>query len=204
MQTQGFSLKENSPTGMQIIPYAKVVCYHCTSVGHTDGHMDQVPNPIRPTPNCRSSLSISHYYFFSWNVLIKKTIPFFPSRGFFSHWSTSSFPKSLVTVESYSFLFSLFSRLIITNHCGSSDIHQLAVCPSSYVENFKILLCCSQHALRKKCNSFLIYSLKVSPLHLPIFCISLSLYLASDSAFVPPDLNEWVYTLSIVIPFKYG
>ena len=34
-----------------------------------------------------------------------KTIPYFPSLGFFSHKSTESFPIILVTVESYSFLF---------------------------------------------------------------------------------------------------
>ena len=56
----------------------------------------------------------------------------------------------------------------------------------------------------KQCNYSLIYSLKVSPLHLPIFCISLSMYPASDSALAPPDINEWVSTLSIGIPFKYG
>ena len=43
----------------------------------------------------------------------------------------------------------LCSRLIITNHCGSSDIHQLAVCPASDVEKFKVLLHCSLHYLRK-------------------------------------------------------
>ena len=56
----------------------------------------------------------------------------------------------------------------------------------------------------KQCNSSLMYSLKVSPLRIPIFCISLSLYHASDSDFAPPDLNELVSNLSIVIPFEDG
>ena len=56
----------------------------------------------------------------------------------------------------------------------------------------------------KKCNSSLIYSLKVTPLHLTIFCISLLMYPASDSAFALPDLNESVSTMSIGITFKYG
>ena len=33
MQTQGFPLQENSPTGMQIMPSSKGVCYQYTSVG---------------------------------------------------------------------------------------------------------------------------------------------------------------------------
>ena len=125
------------------------VCYHSTSVGRKDGHMEQVPNPTRPTINCRSSLSISHYFLNSLNVVIQKTIPSCPSLGFFSHRSTASSPKILVTVESYSFLCCLHSSLIITNKCGSSDTHQLAVCPASNVDKFNILLHCSRHALRK-------------------------------------------------------
>ena len=48
MQTQGFHLQENYPTGMQIITSAKVVFQHSTSVGRKDGHMEQVLNPYAP------------------------------------------------------------------------------------------------------------------------------------------------------------
>ena len=48
MQTQGFPLQENSPTGMQSIPSAKGFFYHSNSVGHNDVHMDQVHNPYAP------------------------------------------------------------------------------------------------------------------------------------------------------------
>ena len=110
--------------------------------------MDQVPNPTRPTTNYCSSLSIYHY-----SKLLKygdsRTIPSFYCLGLFGHWSTASSPKILVTVELYSFLYCLRSRLIITNHCGSSDINQLAVCPASDVKNIKVLFHCSLHALRE-------------------------------------------------------
>ena len=110
--------------------------------------MDQVPNPTSPTTSCRLSLLISHH-----SKLLKcgdsKTIPSCPYLGFFSHQSTASSPKILVTVKLYSFLYCLRSRLIITNHCGSSDINQLAVCPASDVKNIKVLFHCSLHALRE-------------------------------------------------------
>ena len=149
MQTQGFPLQEKSPTRIQSISYAKGVCYHSTSVGRNDFHMDQVPNPTRPTTICCSSISISYY-----SKLLEcgdsKTIPSCSPLGFFSHRSTASFPKILVTVESYSFLCCLCSSMILTGNCGSSDINQLAVCPASNVEKFKVLLHCSRHSLRKK------------------------------------------------------
>ena len=129
---------------MQRIPSAKVFFYHSTSVGREEEHMDQVPNLTRPTTNFRSSFSISHY-----SKLLKcgdsKNIPYLPSLGLFNYQSITSFPKILVTVESHSFLCCLCSRLIITNHCGSSDINQLSVCPDSDVDKFKFLLHCSRN-----------------------------------------------------------
>ena len=110
----------------------------------------------------------------SQNVVIRKTILPRPSLGLFSHQLTTSFPKSLATVESQSFLCCLYSRLIITNHCGSSDINQLAVCPASDVEKLKVLLHCSRNSLCEKCNSSHMYFLKVSPLRLPILYISIA------------------------------
>ena len=148
MQTQGFPYKLNSPTGMQIRPSAKGVSYHSTSVGRKDGHMYQVSNPTCSTTNSRSSLSISHYSKFL-KFGDSETIPSCSSLGIFSHRSTASFPKILVMVESYSFLCCICSKLIITNHCGSSDINQLAVCPASDVDRFKVLLHCSRHELRE-------------------------------------------------------
>ena len=148
MQIQGFPLQENSPTGMQSRTYSKGVFYHYTSVGRNYGHMYQVPNPTLPTKNCRSSLSMSCY-----SKLLKcgdsKTIPSCPSLVLFRNRSIAPFPKILVTVESYSFLFCLCIRLIITNHCGYIDINQLNVCPASDVENFKVLLHFSRHASRE-------------------------------------------------------
>ena len=94
-------------------------------------------------------LNISLLIFFWKCVDSKTTIPYCPSLGFFSHWLTASLPQSLVTVESYSFLFLFCNRLIINNHCGSSDIHQLVVSSSSDVENFNILLHCRRHSLHK-------------------------------------------------------
>ena len=133
---------------MQSIPSSKGVCYQSASVSSKDGHMYQVPSPLRPTTTCHSSVSIYHY-----SKLLKcgdsKTILSCSSLGFFRHWSTASSPKILVTVESYSYLCCLCSRLIITNHYGSSDIRQLAVGPDSDVENFKVLLYRIRHDLHK-------------------------------------------------------
>ena len=76
--------------------------------------------------------------------------------------------------------------------------------PSAMLTNLKSCFIAVDLPSSKQCNSSLVYYLKVSPLHLPIFYISLSLYPASNTEFAPPDLNIWVSNLSIVIHFKYG
>ena len=48
------------------------------------------------------------------------------------------------------------------------------------------------------------YSLKVAPRHRPIFCICVSEYPASASAFAPPLRSECVFILVIGIPLFVG
>ena len=76
--------------------------------------------------------------------------------------------------------------------------------PPAILTNLKSCFIAVNIPSAKQCNSFLMYYLKVSPLCHYFLCISILLYPASDSAFAPPDINEWVSTLYIGIPFKYG
>ena len=68
--------------------------------------------------------------------------------------------------------------------------------------NFKSFFVVVYMPSAKQCNSSCMYSLKVYLLRLPILCISLLMYLASNSALAPPDLRELVSTMSTGIPVK--
>ena len=80
----------------------------------------------------------------------------------------------------------------------------LLYAPPAMLTNLKYCFIAANITSAKQCNSSLMYSLKVSPLHLPIFCLSLSLYPTRDCKFSPPYLNEWASTLSIGITFNDG
>ena len=106
----------------------------------------------------------------SWNVVIQKLYRLFLLLYFFSHRSTASLPKRLVTVESHSFLCCLCSRLITANHYGSSDINRPYVCPTSDVDKFKVLLRCSWHFLRKTMFQIRIFNVSLAEQFLYIIC----------------------------------
>ncbi len=57
---------------------------------------------------------------------------------------------------------------------------------------------------KKHASSLRIYSLKVTPCHLPIFWICVSVYPARESAIAPPLLRECVSSLAIGVPFVVG
>ena len=168
MQTQGFYLQENSPTGMQSRPSAKGICQKSTTVERGDGHMDQVPNPIRPTTNYRSFLSISYY---SKHLKRGDSILYRLALllDFFSHQPTMSPPKRLVTVESHSsYAASTEGRQSLTTVVLVTSTNSLY----ALQEILTSLKCCFiavNMPSTKQCNYSHMYSLKVSPLYIPIW-----------------------------------
>ena len=151
--------------------------------------MDQVPNPTRPTTNCHSYLSISHYLLYSWNVVIQKTIQYCPSLGFLAIGQQRHSPKSWWRLNhTYFYFSSVVGWYSLTNVVLVTSTNSMYV-PPAMLADLKSCFVAVDMTSEKQFNSYLMHSLKVSPLHLPIFCIFLSLCPSRDNELAPPYLN---------------
>ena len=111
---------------------------------HGDGHMNHVPNPTRPTTNCHFTPTFLIYTNHEFD-LARKNIA--KVLAFSAIGKTSNIPKILAKYESTIPLCCPCSMLIVTDHGGSCDVNYLAVCPTSDINKFEILLHGSGHAL---------------------------------------------------------
>ena len=89
-------------------------------MGRGDGHMDQVPNPTRPTTNCLFTpmflINMNHEF-----DLARKNIA--KVLAFSAIGKTSVIPKTLAKYESTIPLCCPCSTLIVTDHGGSCDVN---------------------------------------------------------------------------------